>query len=209
MGILSFHCHEGFRLTCCLACFTFGGLFLQPQSALAAADFTVTSPGFFYSFNGGTAQNPPLTLVRGKTYTFAVSTAFDHPFEIVGAPAGSVLNNNITSGTVTFNVPTNAVNYSYVCSVHFFGNSITTVAPPPPPTIRIVGLAMSQSTNIVLRSTGTNNWSLQPQYSTNLGTTNWGTLLVRTNSFSKGTNETICGKPPGNAVSIRIRATPN
>ena len=146
-----------------------------------------------------------LSLVRGRIYTFAVNTSSVHPFEILGAPPGSVMNNNISSGTVTFNVPTNAVNYSYVCSVHFFGNSIVTVAPPPPPTFRIVGLSVT--TNIVLLSTGTNTWSLLPQYSTNLSRTNWAALTVRSNILINGTNETICGKPPGKAVFIRIKAT--
>lgn len=148
-----------------------------------------------------------LTLVRGKTYTFSVSTALDHPFEILGAPAGSVLNNNISSGTITFNVPTNAANYRYICSVHFFGNTIATVAPPAPPTIRLVGLSVT--TNIVLKSTGTNTWQPLPQYSTNLSRTNWLPLTIKTNIFANGTNETICGKPPGNRLFIRVKATQN
>jgi hypothetical protein len=172
---------------------------------VSAADFNVSSPGFFFSFNGGAAQNPTLNLVRGKTYTFAVNTSSFHPFEILGAPPGSIFNNNISSGTVTFNVPTNAMNYSYICSVHFFGNSIVTVAPPPPPNIRIVGLSVT--TNIVLISTGTNTWSLLPQYSTNLSLTNWTALAVNSNIFVNGTNETFCGKPPGKDFFIRIKAT--
>src|SRR6266487_510126 len=144
------------------AFFTALCVFVLVPPALAA-EFSVTSPGFFYSFNGGATQNPILSLVRGKTYTFAINTSSIHPFEIIGAPPGSVINNNISSGTLTFNVPTNAVIYTYICSIHSFGNSIVTVAPPPPPTIQIVG--MSVTTNIVLRSTGTNTWSVLPQYS--------------------------------------------
>ena len=169
----------------------------------ASADFTVTSPGFYYAFNGGAAQNPILNLVRGKTYTFAVNTSSVHPFEILGAPTGSVASNNISLGTLTFNVPTNAVNYRYICSIHLFGNTIVTVPPPPPPTI--VGLTVR--TNLLLYSTGTNAWNLQPQYSTNLGQTNWSALTVTTNLFANGTNELICGKPPGKAVFIRLKAT--
>src|SRR5262249_23615046 len=81
-----------------------------------AADFSVTSPGLSYTING-MANTPKLTLVRGKTYTFAISTSSIHPFEILGTPVGSVVNNNISSGTITFHVPTNAVNYSYICSI--------------------------------------------------------------------------------------------
>src|SRR5579885_1496639 len=57
--------------------------FLTGLSALGA-DFTVASPGFFYSING-TGVNPTITLVRGKTYTFAVSASSFHPFLIQSA----------------------------------------------------------------------------------------------------------------------------
>ncbi len=93
----------------------------------AGPDFTVTSPGFFYSFGGIAGQNPQLTLTRGRTYTFRINTSSIHPFEITGAPEGSVTNNNISSGTITFNVPADAANYAYECSIHLFGNTIVTV----------------------------------------------------------------------------------
>jgi len=172
----------------------------QPATS---ADFTVASPGFYYTFNGGSAQNPVLSLVRGKTYTFAINTSSIHPFEILDAPTGSVASNNISAGTLIFSVPTNAVNYRYICSIHLFGSTIVTVPPPPPPTI--VGLTVR--TNLLLFSTGTNAWNLQPQYSTNLGQTNWSALTVTSNLVANGTNELICGKPPGKAVFIRLKAT--
>jgi hypothetical protein len=181
-----------------------GSLSFCSQSVLAA-DFTVTSPGFFFSING--QSNPTLTLVRGKTYTFSVSTSFDHPFEIESA---GVSNNNITHGTITYTVPTNAANYDYICSIHFFGGAINTVAPPAPPvppTVKIVGFSVT--TNLTIRSTGTSTWSVLPQFSTNLSTTNWYSLTVQTNRYSNGTNETICGRPPGNAVFIRVKAQQN
>jgi hypothetical protein len=68
-----------------------------------------------------------LTLTRGRTYTFEVNTDSIHPFEITGAPAGSVTNNNISDGTLIFKVPTAATNYAYDCSIHRFGNTIVTV----------------------------------------------------------------------------------
>ena len=95
--------------------------------APAGADFTVTSPGFFYSISGLSGQNPVITLTRGRTYTFQISTSSIHPFEILDAPAGSVTNNNISSGTITFAVPMAAQNYQYICSIHGFGNTIQTV----------------------------------------------------------------------------------
>lgn len=93
----------------------------------AGPDFTVASPGFFFTFTGVAGQNPVLTLTRGRTYTFKINTSFIHPFRILGAPEGSVTNNDISSGTITFVVPMAAQNYSYDCSIHQFGNRINTV----------------------------------------------------------------------------------
>ncbi|MFZ2492577.1 MAG: Ig-like domain-containing protein [Thermoanaerobaculia bacterium] len=97
--------------------------------ATAPTTFTVTSPGFFFEFDSIAGQNPRLTLVRGRTYTFIVETSPIHPFEIVGAPPGSVENNNISQGVLVFTVPITAQNYRYRCSIHEFGNVIETVAP--------------------------------------------------------------------------------
>ena len=175
------------------------------SQTVLAADFTVTSPGFFYAINGN-QPNPTLTLVRGQTYTFAVNSGPTHPF-LINSPG--VVNNNISQGTITYTVPTAASNCTYICSLHGFGAQIITVAPAalPPPTIRILSLAVSN--NVVLRSTGTNGWSVNPEYSTNLTTTNWFALSVLSNSFLNGVNETICGRPPGSNVFLRIRSQPN
>jgi len=172
------------------------------QSRLVAADFTVTSPGYYFLINS--QSNPTLTLVRGKTYTFAVSTSSIHPFEIESPGA---TNNNISHGTITYTVPTNAANYGYICSIHGFGGMINTVAPPPPPvppTVKIVGFSLT--TNLTIRSTGTSTWSVIPQFSTNLATTNWYALTVQTNRYANGTNETICGRPGGDPLYIRVNS---
>lgn len=95
--------------------------------AQTTPDFTVNSPGFFFTISGLSGQNPALTLTRGRTYRFQVDTDDIHPFEITGAPAGSVTNNNISAGILTFTVPAAAQNYRYICSIHGFGNTITTV----------------------------------------------------------------------------------
>lgn len=180
-------------------------VWLMFSSAVFAADFSVTSPGFFYAINGN-QPNPTLTLVRGQTYTFAVSTDSSHPFEILSP---GVQNNNISQGVITYTVPNVASNYNYICSVHFFGAQIITVAPTPPPAPVIRILSLTVSSNVVLLSTGTNGWSVNPEFSTNLATTNWFALSVLSNSFQKGINETICGRPPGTNVFIRIRSQPN
>src|SRR5690348_4538460 len=91
----------------------------------SAADFSVTTPNgqFSYVINGANG-NPGITLVRGRTYTFAINTSFDHPFAIgtsigASAPPG-VTGNGVSSGTVTFKVPTNAQDCVYYCTVHDF-----------------------------------------------------------------------------------------
>jgi hypothetical protein len=170
------------------------------------ADFLVTSPGYYYTVNGA-GVNPSITLVRGKTYTFQINASSIHPFFI---KSPGVQNNDITSGTITYTVPLAASNYTYYCSIHDFGGKILTVAPsppPPPPKIRL--LSLSLTTNLVLRSTGTNTWSVKPEYSTNLTKTNWYALTVLTNRFVGGTNETICGRPPTKEAFIRVRSSPN
>ena len=176
-------------------------------AAVLAQDFTVTSPGFFFRING--EDSPTLTLVRGQTYTFAVSTtAGFHPFRIVSS---GVVNNNISSGTMTYTVPLGVTDYFYDCTVHgvaMRGEIITINAPvAPPPTVQIVGLAVG--TNIVLTSTGTNTWTSIPEFATNLTSGNWFALTVQSNHFFNGTNEAICGRPPGDAVFLRIRAQQN
>jgi hypothetical protein len=174
------------------------------SQAVFPADFNVTTPGFFYQING-TPNNPVLTLVRGRTYTFAVNAESDHPL-FIRSPG--VQNNNISQGTITYTVPTVVSNYTYICSVHGFGAQILTVAPPPPPpSIKILSLAVSN--NVVLRSTGTNGWSVNPEFSTNLATTNWFALSVLSNRLLNGINETFCGRPPGTNVFFRIRSQPN
>jgi hypothetical protein len=176
------------------------GLFVSMGVALAA-DFSVSSPGSFYSING-MSPNPTITVVRGELYTFAVSSSSTHPFRILNS--ADVTNNNISSGTISWRVPTNAVDYRYECSLHHFSGAIVTV---PPPSIRIVGMGVGA--NLVVRSTGSSNWVLQPQSSTNLLTGNWSALTVQSNRLLNGTNETFCGRPPGTNVFIRVRAQRN
>jgi hypothetical protein len=179
-----------------------GLLCLALPAAVLSADFNVTTPGFFYSING-TNPNPVITVVRGKTYTFAVNSARYHPFQILSE---GVSNNNISSGIVTWTVPLVASNYQYHCSIHLFGNQIVTVASEPPPPIRIV--ALSVGTNITLLSTGNGSSNIIPEFKTNLGVTNWSALSVQTNSYFNGTNDTICRLPQGSPIFIRIRSEP-
>ena len=194
---------HGFLTLGCAVCFWLAGL----SSGNAAADFRVTTPGgqYFFVINGQT--NPALTLIRGKTYTFAVTNSSFHPFQILSTGAA---NNNTYQGVVTYTVPLAASNYTYRCSVHtYIVGSIQTVSPPPPPPAPIRIVNFSVSTNLTLVSTGTNTWNVMPEYSTNLATTNWYGLTVQTNRYVSGTNETICGRPNTDPFYIRIRSQPN
>jgi hypothetical protein len=180
---------------------------LNLQVALAA-DFSVTTPGDQYAYViNGLDNNPAITLVRGKTYTFAISTNPDHPFAIgnaVGFPAPpGVTGNQTSSGTITFNVPTNAPNCVYYCVIHDFSGPIHMIDPPP--TVNIVRLSVGTNLTLTTTQATTNGYSFIPEASTNLATTNWFALTVQSTRFANGTNEIICGRPPGANVFFRIR----
>ena len=111
--------------------------------AQSATVFTVGNSGASaYVING--TPNPPLTLVRGTTYTFNISTV-GHPFCIQASsdrtlctpsevPPAGVSAEAVTSGTITFtpNGTTPAALF-YVCGIHdAMRNTITIVAPPVP-----------------------------------------------------------------------------
>jgi hypothetical protein len=115
--------------------------------AALAADFTVTTPGDQFAFNINGANSPSLTLVRGRTYTFAVETSSIHPFRVNSA---GVINNNITSGTLTYTVPTTGANFTYDCTIHgaSMSGTIQTVAPPAPPTVRILNISVGTNETI-------------------------------------------------------------
>jgi hypothetical protein len=191
---------------------------LAQASLGLAADFTVTTPNaqFNYQING-VDGNPTITLQRGRTYTFALNTSPGfHPFaigtDVFGpAPAGVSGANGGSSGTITYAVPVTAVNCLYYCTVHgaLLTGSIVMVDPPAPPEIRIVDFKVG--TNLTLTSTvaSTNGLTFVPEFSTNLLATNWFALTVQTNRFLNGTNEAICGRPPGDPVFVRIRAQQN
>jgi len=93
----------------------------------SGADHVVTTPGHYYSISELSGENPVLQLTRGKTYKFQINVPPTHPFAILDAPSDSVINNNITQGTLIFAVPLTAQSYSYRCTTHGFGNVINTV----------------------------------------------------------------------------------
>jgi hypothetical protein len=181
------------------------------STAAWGADFAVVNNGLSsYTING--QSNPGLTLHRGKTYTFAVN-ASGHPFWIktvqgIGTGNGysGAANNGATVGTVTLILPTNAPGtLFYNCQFHAsMTGTITVIDPPAPPAPLILNLNVG--TNLTVKFTGSNTFSYFPEFNTNLATTNWFALTVQTNVYAGGTNDVICGKPPGDAVFIRVRA---
>src|SRR6185503_20615420 len=130
--------------------------------------FDVTSPGSFYDINGQ-SPNPTITVTRGVTYTFDVNTAADHPFEIVVdqntgvAYNDGVVNNNISTGTITFTVPQSAPDtLYYICSIHFFFGVINVVGSPNmPPQVSITnpanGTVFINATSVVVQATATDS----------------------------------------------------
>jgi hypothetical protein len=68
-------------------------------------------------------------------------------------------------------------------------------------------LSLSVTTNVVVTSLGT-NWTVVPEYNSNLSSSGWASVPGYTNTYSNGTNttsfdrlEAICG----NNVFLRIR----
>jgi hypothetical protein len=94
-------------------------------TAQGPTSFQVSNVGFSaYTIDG--VSNPTLTLYRGVTYTFQVSTP-GHPFWIktmqttgTGNPYSSgVTGNGSTTGDVVFTVPMNAPDQLYyICEFH-------------------------------------------------------------------------------------------
>ena len=168
-----------------------------------------------YFING--QNDPSFTLQRGVMYVFQLSNVQLHPFWIksslgfgsTGAFNTGVVNNGATSGTITFMVPVAAPDQLfYQCGNHpSMTGTFNIVTPSSPPTVRIVHITVGQ--NVVVRSTGTNGWSVIPEFKCDLASANWTAVAPFTNTFAAGTNttsfnrlEAVCGSPN---VFIRIR----
>ena len=159
--------------------------------------------------------DPILTLTRGVTYVFTLSTA-GHPFYLkTNSTTGAgdqytdgVTGNGGQSGVLIFAVPTNAPNtLFYHCGIHgLMGNQINIVTPPSPPTVKIVFVSIGS--NIVVQSTGATNWSAVPEFKCDAMAAVWSNVASFTNVFINGTNTTtfdrldaICG--PNTFIRIR------
>ena len=122
---------------------TFLGVLLilaVPVGVQAQTSFTVVNFGTSaYRFNGGTTNNPPQNLERGKTYIFNVN-ANTHPFYIktvAGTGTGNQWTQGVTGqgveiGPCTFVVPANApATLFYHCSVHSGMGGTLNITDPP------------------------------------------------------------------------------
>jgi|GEM_PF-1346077 hypothetical protein len=170
--------------------FAVAAFFILPQTF--AADFTVVNVGITaYSING--QSNPTLTLQRGNTYIFSVSSV-GHPFDIkTNSTTGSgdrynsgVTGQGVTSGNLTFAVPTNAPNsLVYHCEVHTAMTGVINIVSPPAPATLTNAAMLPGGFFFTVNSTA--NHTNIVQASTNLTTTNWislGTNLPATSSFN-------------------------
>jgi hypothetical protein len=105
--------------------------------------FTVTSSSGYYSIsNNGInlGNNPPLTLLRGTTYTFSLNVS-GHPFRIqttIGAYdpntqyTTGITNSGAESGNLVFVVPANAPNtLYYICEYHPAMNGVINITDAP------------------------------------------------------------------------------
>ena len=119
------------------------------SATAAAATFNATNSGMTaYLIDG--VPNPPLTLIRGGTYTFAVNSP-GHPFFIKTAQvtgSGStfdtgVANNGATAGTLSFTVPNDApATLFYQCGVHAAMTGAITIPAAPVPASGMLAAAL-------------------------------------------------------------------
>ena len=188
---------------------------LATRAFASNPDFTIETPNgqFNYRVNG-VDGNPTITLLRGHTYTFLVTnTASFHPVafgdSVFGNSLTGVSGDDISDGVITYAVPMDALDGVYYCAFHGFSGAIQVIDAPPAPTIQITGLTVSTNLTLTAAIPITNGMTLIPEYKTDLLSTNWFALTVNTNRYANGTNEAICGKPPGKQVFIRIRADQN
>ena len=189
------------------------------STALRAADYFVTAAAADgdYTINSQSGS-PALTLTRGQTYTFEVMADASHPFWITTQQFDNdvpgITGNNTAEGTITYVVPLDAPDTMlYLCSIHGFGNIINIIDPPPPPApnVKIISISLTTS-NVTLKSIGTNGWMGIPEFSSNLLSTSWSVVPNYNNTFANGTNtavfprlEVICGPN----VFLRVRNTTN
>ena len=122
--------------------------------------------------------------------------------------AGSVVTSGVTN--ITFVALDECGRSSTARVALVVGDEVVAPAVPPAPSNVAVQVFTMLGTNITLRSTGTNSWSVVAEYSTNLMGPIWQLVSNSVNSYSGGTNVTSFGHPVTNAgqgVIFRVRQT--
>lgn len=173
--------------------------------AVAAASFSD------FSFNG--VNDPTIRLFRGFRYQFNVTSGGPHPFWIksiqgttsANAYNDGVIGNGTTSGTLTFQVPTNAPNVLfYNCQNHSGMTGQFLISDPPP--VAILN-AYLQGDEMVISSVGTNLLRTQVEALQDLANGMWEVIPIITNQFADGTNTTVVGPVTTNLLlNLRIKA---
>ena len=168
---------------------------LVPGAEAQTCQYAVVNSGFSaYVFNG--ISNPAITLFRGFTYQFNAAIVGNHPFWIktvqgntsLNAYTNGVTGNGITTGTVTFAVPTNApATLFYNCLIHAPMTGTFNIVDPPPVAVLDAYL---QGDEVVISSVGTNLLRVQVEALEDLANGTWTPVTIVTNTFAGGTNTT-------------------
>ena len=100
-----------------------------PATGCVQHEFTVTTPDFYYAYDGYAGENPRITVCLGETFTFHLdNVSHMHPFCIWNASSTSEapgVTQNCHTGTVdvVWQVPSALSDgVRYICEVHYFGN---------------------------------------------------------------------------------------
>lgn len=151
--------------------------------------------------------------------TFTANT--NHQYELPDLTRLWINNNPCADVTVTQNIAAgtllplgattvqlvarNQCNLSRTCAVTVVVIKEEGPIPPAPDEVAVVGISLSP-TNVTIRSVGTNTWSVQAEYTTNLlGLQQWWPVPSISNVFLTGTNITSFDPPVTNSpVFYRI-----
>lgn len=181
---------------------------IQPLHA-ATNQFNVAAVSSLnYTING--SPDPALALVRGFSYAFNVSVSAIHPFYIktasgvVGSGStwnGGVSAQGVTSGTITFDVPTNAPDILYYqCGTHAAMTGPLNITDPP-----VVGITRIETgSDILLESTGTDVLDIRIYSTENLTNSAWAPAAIISNTYDGGTNRTRILLPDGTARFYQV-----
>jgi len=191
MGMMLLAGHVIFAQTCTYA-----------VAASGASDFV---------FNG--VNDPVIRLFRGFRYQFNTTAGSIHPFWIktaAGTGAGNAYNNGVTgngatSGSIVFQVPTNAPSILfYNCGNHSAMTGQFQLSDLPP--VAILN-AFLQGDSLVIFSSGTNLLRTQIEALQDLTNGMWEIITTVTNNFSGGINTTVTGPLTTNMLfSYRVKA---